>query len=120
MKNHRVDLDWDALARPGQTVVIYMGVTGLDEISARLRTAGLPDDTPAALIHRATLPGQRAYPGTLRTLPEIARDKQLKPPALIVVGHVVSLLRNADDICGQCDGPGRFMIVKPTPVETPP
>jgi uroporphyrin-III C-methyltransferase len=95
LKNHRVDLDWDALARPGQTVVIYMGVSGLDEISARLQAAGLPGDTPAALIHRATCPEQRAYPGTLGALPEIARERRLKPPALIVIGGVISLLQDA-------------------------
>ncbi|MDR2788605.1 MAG: uroporphyrinogen-III C-methyltransferase [Candidatus Accumulibacter sp.] len=93
LKDRRVDLDWTALARPGQTVVIYMGVAGLDAISARLQAAGMPGDTPAALIHRATWPSQRAYPGTLATLPEIAGKNQLRPPALIVIGGVAGLLR---------------------------
>jgi uroporphyrin-III C-methyltransferase len=93
-KNHRVDLDWTALARPGQTVVIYMGLAGIETISTRLQAAGMPGDTPAALIHRATWPGQRAYPGTLATLPEIARDRRVEPPALIVIGGVVGLSRN--------------------------
>lgn len=50
LKDHSVDLDWPALARPDRTVVIYMGVTGLDIISERLQNAGLPGKTPAALV----------------------------------------------------------------------
>ena len=92
LKDHTVDLDWVALARPGQTVVIYMGVTGLDTISARLQAAGLPGDTPAALVYRATWPNQKIFPGTLATLPEVARENLVKPPTLIVIGSVVRLM----------------------------
>ena len=95
LKDHSVDLDWPALARPGQTVVIYMGVTGLDIISQRLQDAGLPGDTPAALVYRATWPNQRIYPGTLTTLPAIAAEHRVKPPTLIVIGSVVGLMRKS-------------------------
>ena len=94
LKDHSVELDWPALARPGQTVVIYMGVTGLDIISARLQGAGLPGDTPAALIYRATWPNQRIYPGTLATLPAVAAEHKVKPPTLIVIGSVVGLMKS--------------------------
>ena len=93
LKDHTVDLDWPALARPGQTVVIYMGVTGLETISRELQAAGLPSDTPAALIYRATWPNEKAYRGTLATLPEVARAHKVKPPTLIVIGTVVDLMR---------------------------
>ena len=93
LKDHTVDLDWPALARPGQTVVIYMGVTGLETISRELQAAGLPGDTPAALIYRATWPNEKAHKGTLATLPEVARTHQVKPPTLIVIGTVVDLMR---------------------------
>ena len=93
LKDHTVDLDWPALARPGQTVVIYMGVTGLETISRELQAAGLPGDTPAALIYRATWPNEKAYRGTLATLPEVARAHKVKPPTLIVIGTVVDLMR---------------------------
>ena len=95
LKDHTVDLDWPALARPGQTVVIYMGITGLDTISARLQAAGLAGDTPAALAYRATWPNQKIYRGTLATLPEIARDNKVKPPTLIVIGGVVGLMKSS-------------------------
>ena len=93
LKDHSVELDWPTLARPGQTLVIYMGVTGLDIISARLQAAGLPGDTPAALVYRATWPNQKIHRGTLSTLPAVARDNQVKPPTLIVIGSVVGLMR---------------------------
>ena len=93
LKDHTVDLDWPALARPGQTVVIYMGVTGLETISRELQAAGLPGDTPAALIYRATWPNEKAHKGTLATLPDVARAHKVKPPTLIVIGTVVDLMR---------------------------
>lgn len=93
LKDHSVELDWPALARPGQTLVIYMGVTGLETISARLQAAGLPGDTPAALVYRATWPNQKIFRGTLGTLPDVAREHKVKPPTLIVIGSVVRLLR---------------------------
>ena len=93
LKDHTVDLNWQALAQPNQTIVIYMGITGLDTISSELQAAGLPGDTPAALIYRATWPNQQIYPGTLATLPETARSHKVKPPALIVIGSVVRLMR---------------------------
>lgn len=92
LKDHTVDLNWRALAQPNQTIVIYMGVTGLDTISAQLQQAGLPGDTPAALVYRATWANQRIYPSTLAALPETARVHQVKPPSLIVIGSVVGLM----------------------------
>ena len=93
LKDHTVDLNWTALAQPNQTIVIYMGITGLETISAELQAAGLSGDTPAALIFRATWPNQRIHTGTLATLPEAARTHKVKPPALIVIGRVVQLMR---------------------------
>lgn len=88
-----VDLDWELLSRPRQTVVIYMGVGTLPVISAQLQARGLAGDTPAAIIERATLPDQRTVVGTLATLPELARRHDVRAPALIMIGTVVSLHR---------------------------
>ena len=97
LKDHTVDLNWQALAQPNQTIVIYMGITGLDTISSQLQAAGLPGPTPAALIYRATWPNQRIHPCTLDTLGQSAREHKVKPPALIVIGSVVSLMRKSTD-----------------------
>ena len=91
LKDGSSDLDWTALARPGQTLVIYMGVKGLEEISARLIKHGLPADTPAAAIQQATLPQQKTVTGTLANLPQRVLDAGIRPPALVVIGQVVTL-----------------------------
>ena len=86
-----VALDWAALARPRQTVVIYMGVGTLPTICTQLIAHGLPASTPAAMIERATLPGQRSIVGTLQTLPQLSVAYGVNPPALIMIGDTVTL-----------------------------
>lgn len=92
LKDHSVDLNWQALAQPNQTLAIYMGVTGLDTIVRELQAAGLPGATPAALIYRATWPEEKLFPATLATLVNVAARHEVKPPALLIVGKVVGLL----------------------------
>lgn len=89
--DNEIDLDWSALARPRQTVVFYMGIGNLKIICTELQRHGLPSDVPAALVENATLPQQRCVCGTLATLPEVAVENDVRSPALIIVGHVVSL-----------------------------
>jgi uroporphyrin-III C-methyltransferase/precorrin-2 dehydrogenase/sirohydrochlorin ferrochelatase len=91
LKNGAAQLDWRALAQPRQTVVVYMGVHGLASICRGLIDHGLPADTPAALVEKATLPAQRVVEGTLGSLPELSRKEGVKPPALLIVGEVVRL-----------------------------
>jgi uroporphyrin-III C-methyltransferase/precorrin-2 dehydrogenase/sirohydrochlorin ferrochelatase len=91
LKDGSIDLDWDALARPMQTVVIYMGVHGLAMLSEQLVRHGLAARTPAALIEKATLPGQRVVAGTLATIADLAERENVRPPALLIVGEVVAL-----------------------------
>ncbi|WP_374675679.1 uroporphyrinogen-III C-methyltransferase [Ideonella sp.] len=86
-----LDLDWPTLARPRQTVVVYMGVATLPLISARLIAHGMSPDTPAALIERGTLPGERCVTGTIATLPVLAQVERVKSPALLMIGPVVAL-----------------------------
>ena len=89
--DNEVALDWELLARPRQTVVIYMGIGTLPTICAELARHGLPADTPAALVEQASLPTQRCITGTLQTLPALAQEHRVRPPALIVIGGVVAL-----------------------------
>jgi uroporphyrin-III C-methyltransferase len=89
----RVDLDWSLLARPRQTVVIYMGVGTLPIICEQLIRHGLPPDTPAAMVERATRPEQRTIDGTVETLPTLAMVHDVRSPALIVIGSVTTLHR---------------------------
>ena len=91
LKDGSLDLDWDMLARPRQTVVIYMGVHGLASLCDALVAHGLPVTHPAAIIEKGTLPQQRVFTGTLGTLAYTAIRENVRPPALVIVGEVVTL-----------------------------
>ena len=86
--------DWAALAKPGQTRVFYMGVSGLQRLRERLLEHGLPANTPAALIENGSLPQQRVIAAPLAELPELALDHAIQAPALLIVGEVAALATN--------------------------
>jgi uroporphyrinogen III methyltransferase/synthase len=81
------DVDWDALARAADTIVVLMGVAHRAEIAARLQGAGLPASTPVAAVRWGTRPGQRTVRTTLGELGEVT----LEPPVTIVIGKVAGL-----------------------------
>lgn len=91
LKDGSVDLDWHALARPLQTVVIYMGLQSLPKLCWELAAHGLAETTPAAAIQHGTTAAQRVVTGTLASLPARVTQAQMKPPALIIIGEVVRL-----------------------------
>ena len=91
LKDGTMDLDWTALARPRQTIVVYMGLTALPALCERLIEHGLPRTTPVAVVQQGTSRDQRVVTGTLATLPGRAARARLKPPTLIIVGSVVTL-----------------------------
>jgi uroporphyrin-III C-methyltransferase/precorrin-2 dehydrogenase/sirohydrochlorin ferrochelatase len=91
LKNGSVNLDWEKLALPNQTTVIYMGLAGLPHICESLIKHGRSPDLPAALIQQGTTRHQRVFTGTLATLPDIINQEEIKPPTLIVIGSVISL-----------------------------
>jgi uroporphyrin-III C-methyltransferase/precorrin-2 dehydrogenase/sirohydrochlorin ferrochelatase len=90
-KDESLDLDWEALARPRQTVVVYMGLQTLPLLCAKLAEHGLPGCTPAAVIEKGTTAEQRVVTGTLDTICGLARNEGLRPPTLVVIGEVVKL-----------------------------
>jgi uroporphyrin-III C-methyltransferase/precorrin-2 dehydrogenase/sirohydrochlorin ferrochelatase len=91
LQDSGVDLDWPALARPRQTIVVYMGLPGLPVLCEELVRHGLPAATPAAIVQQGTFATQRVVTGTLRTLPRRADRAGLHGPTLIIVGDVVRL-----------------------------
>lgn len=93
LRDGTVNLNWNALAQPYQTTVIYMGMTGLKIIAEQLVRHGLAPDTPVAVIHRGTMPEQKVVIGDLSNITKKVRQANLKPPSLIIVGSVVSLHR---------------------------
>ena len=81
-------LDWQALAAFPGTLVFYMGVRQLPQITESLIAAGRPASEPVAIVERGTLPDQRTVTGTLQSIAEIARREQLRAPSITVVGPV--------------------------------
>jgi uroporphyrin-III C-methyltransferase/precorrin-2 dehydrogenase/sirohydrochlorin ferrochelatase len=91
LQDGSADLDWAALARPRQTVVIYMGLSGLPDICSQLMAHGLPPQWPAAVVAHGTLAAQRVVCATLATLPGAVSQAALQSPCLTIVGEVVRL-----------------------------
>jgi uroporphyrin-III C-methyltransferase/precorrin-2 dehydrogenase/sirohydrochlorin ferrochelatase len=90
-KDGELNLNWDSLIQPRQTVVIYMGLTSLGSITEGFLKHGADPATPAAVIENGTREGQRVITGTLESLQEKSAAAEIKSPALIIVGSVVNL-----------------------------
>ena len=93
LKDGTVDLDWEKLARPAQTIVFYMGLHSIDELATQLVAHGLQKETPVALVQQGTTHNQRVFIETLETLPGLINREEIRPPTIIIVGEVVSLSR---------------------------
>jgi uroporphyrin-III C-methyltransferase/precorrin-2 dehydrogenase/sirohydrochlorin ferrochelatase len=83
-------IDWQGLARPGQSLAFYMGVGELEAVRDRLTMAGLPPATPAALVENGTRPEQRVVVTTLGALPDAAQRQGIVAPAMLFVGEVAA------------------------------
>lgn len=86
-----LDLDWEGLADPDTTLVVYMGLAHIGEIACRLVSGGLPPDTPAAAIAGGTLARQDLLVTTLANLPDQVQRSGFKAPVLFIVGRVVEV-----------------------------
>lgn len=96
-----LDLDWAKLADPDATLAVYMGKAAAGEVSAKLVAAGLPGDTPVALIENASRPDQRIMTTRLDLLGLAAKAALGDGPALLLIGQAVG----AAAPCSS-DGPG--------------
>jgi uroporphyrin-III C-methyltransferase/precorrin-2 dehydrogenase/sirohydrochlorin ferrochelatase len=91
LKDGTMDLNWQALVQPSQTLVVYMGLIGLDILCRELITHGMAAAMPAALVEQGTTPGQRVLIGTLESLPGIVANQEVHAPTLLIIGEVVTL-----------------------------
>jgi uroporphyrin-III C-methyltransferase len=87
----RSSVRWELLAQGVDTLVIFMGLTRIGEISDRLIRNGRKSDTPAAVIRWGTYTHQQVYECTLSEVESLVEREQLQPPAIIVIGEVVRL-----------------------------
>ncbi|MCP1199794.1 uroporphyrinogen-III C-methyltransferase [Notoacmeibacter sp. MSK16QG-6] len=88
-KDGVTELDYAALARLDQPIVIYMGLTYLAEIAARLRKGGMDRAMPVAVVQNATRPNERILISTLEEVAEKVKSEGLRSPALVYIGRVV-------------------------------
>ena len=83
--------DWRALVATKMTLVVYMGVRRLADITNALVNAGLDPETPCAAIERATRPDQRHLRAPLRHLAQAVEHAGIGAPAIVVIGSVAGL-----------------------------
>lgn len=84
-------IDWSKLSTGVGTLVFLMAVKNIDMVTQKLIENGRSPDTPVAVIRWGTRPDQRTITGTLKNIVELVKDKDIKPPAVMVVGDVVRL-----------------------------
>ena len=84
-------LDWSALAQERQTLAVYMGVAGLDQLREQLLAHGRAAATPFALVENGSRADQRVVTGTLANLPGRAAAHAVRSPALLILGEVAAL-----------------------------
>ena len=90
-KTGKLSVAWDVLIQPRQTIAIFMGLGRLRELMEEFAEHGGDPHLPAAIIDNGTRPNQRIVTGTVQTLAQLAAGAQLRGPAMIILGSVVSL-----------------------------
>jgi uroporphyrin-III C-methyltransferase len=85
------DLDWKALARTGEPIVVYMGMSTIGTITGLLIEGGLSPETPVAVLMAASTPQERSLTATLATVEAEVKRQDFAAPALVVIGRIVSM-----------------------------
>lgn len=93
LKEGSPELPWQELVYEHQTLVLYMGLVGLEQICQQLIAHGQRADMPVALISKGTTPEQKVIVGTLATIAEQVQQQQISAPTLTIIGEVVKLHR---------------------------
>lgn len=96
------DIDWVLAMRPQQTVVFYMGLSLLGDITHGLLQRGMPGTTPFAVVSKATQPDQLLITGTLSDIAAKCLGKTIPAPALLIMGHSVSRIREQPELVHTC------------------
>jgi uroporphyrin-III C-methyltransferase/precorrin-2 dehydrogenase/sirohydrochlorin ferrochelatase len=91
LKDGKLDLNWNSLVQPDQTIAVYMGVGASPVLCEELIRHGMAPNTPAAIVQQGTTLHQRTYTGSLLTLPDLIESNDIKPPSMMIIGSVVRL-----------------------------
>ena len=90
-KDGRVPLEWDLLVKEQQTLVFYMGLAGLPDICDQLLKHGMSSSTLVAVIQQGTTQSQKVVVGNLDRIADLAVEKEIQAPTIIIIGEVVKL-----------------------------
>ncbi|MEL6160068.1 MAG: uroporphyrinogen-III C-methyltransferase [Cyanobacteria bacterium J06554_11] len=115
---YRPQVNWQAIAQSSETIVVYMGVHNLPHITTTLTAAGLPPETPVALVRWGTRPEQMELTGSLGTIVEQVKITGFEAPAIAIIGKVVNLqtrLSPASPIYNE-----HWQATQPNPLSAPP
>ena len=91
LKKGKLELNWDKLIQPNQTIVFYMGLVSIEIICTQLIANGLDPETPCALVQQGTTPDQKVYTSVVKNMSALVKAKKPKAPTIFIIGGVVSL-----------------------------
>ena len=91
LKEGELQLNWQALVQPRQTVVVYMGLAGVGQLSQQLQQHGMRADMPVALVQQGTTDNQRVWLTTIDELPTLVEREEPVAPTLVIIGEVTKL-----------------------------
>ncbi|MCO8088605.1 siroheme synthase CysG [Acinetobacter indicus] len=91
LKEGSPELPWSELVYENQTLVLYMGLVGLEKICQKLIAHGQRPDMPVALVSKGTTPEQKVVVGTLADIASKVTEHQIQAPTLTIIGEVVKL-----------------------------
>ena len=91
LKEGKLDLNWEKLIQPNQTIVFYMGLVSIDIICSQLIKFGLDPKTPCALVEQGTTRNQKVYTSTVDEMNNLVEQEKPSAPTIFIIGHVVTL-----------------------------
>ena len=91
LKKGKLELNWDKLIQPNQTIVFYMGLVSIEIICTQLIANGLDPETPCALVQQGTTPDQKVYTSVVKNMSALVKAKKPKAPTIFIIGYVVNL-----------------------------
>jgi len=90
-KDGNLNLNWEKLIQPNQTIVFYMGLVSIDIICSELIKHGMESSTPCAIVQQGTTPNQKVFVSTLEDMPKLAEKEKPIAPTIFIIGNVVNL-----------------------------
>ena len=91
LKDGELDLNWEKLIQPNQTIVFYMGLVSIKIICQQLIKNGLGKDTLSAIVQQGTTQNQKVFTSTVEKMPELVEKERPSPPTIFIIGNVVHL-----------------------------